>query len=340
MQKIIITGGSGYIGSHTVVEFINAGFKAVIIDNLYNSSIKVVDNIEKITGVRPDFYNVDVTDRTKLAEVFEANKDAVGVVHFAAYKAVGESVQEPLKYYWNNLLGLINVLDLMKEKNIPNLVFSSSCTVYGQPDKLPVTEETPKAQAESPYGNTKKISEDIIVDTLKSCQSLKAIALRYFNPIGAHPSALIGELPNGIPNNLLPYITQTARGLRSCLKVFGNDYNTSDGTPIRDYINVVDLAKAHVAAVKYILKPETPQFDYFNLGTGVGNTVLEVINSFERSTGVKINYEIVGRRAGDIEKVWADTSKANRLLGWHAEISLDDTMKSAWAWEKNLMKNN
>lgn len=337
MKKIIITGGTGYIGSHTVVEFINAGYEPIIIDNLSNSNINVLDGIEKITGKRPTFYKADVTDNFAMDKIFYDHSDAVGVVHFAASKAVGESVQKPLMYYRNNLNGLINVLEMMDKHGVKGLVFSSSCTVYGQPEKLPVTEETPFAKAESPYGNTKQISEEIIQDMLKATPSLKAIALRYFNPIGAHPSAQIGELPNGTPNNLMPYITQTAMGIRECLSVFGNDYNTPDGTPIRDYINVVDLAKAHVAAVKYLLSPKNDkQFDFFNIGTGKGSTVMEVIDSFERSTGIKLNYKIVGRRAGDVEKVWADTTKANKVLGWKAEKTLDETTLSAWEWEKQL----
>lgn len=338
-KKIIITGGTGYIGSHTVVEFINAGYDAVIIDNLSNSNVEVLDGIEKITGKKTIFYKADVTDNYAMNRIFYENDDAIAVVHFAAFKAVGESVQKPLMYYRNNLNGLLNILEQMEKHNVNGLVFSSSCTVYGQPEKLPVTENIPFAKAESPYGNTKKISEEIIQDVLRATPQLKAIALRYFNPIGAHPSALIGELPNGTPNNLMPYITQTAIGIRECLSVFGNDYNTPDGTPIRDYINVVDLAKAHVAAVKHLVSDKNNmQFDFFNIGTGKGSTVMEIIESFERSTGLKLNYKIVGRRAGDIEKVWADTTKANTILGWKAEKSLDETTLSAWEWEKSRKK--
>ncbi len=338
-KKIIITGGTGYIGSHTVVEFINAGYDAVIIDNLSNSNVEVLDGIEKITGKKTIFYKADVTDNYAMNRIFYENDDAIAVVHFAAFKAVGESVQKPLMYYRNNLNGLLNILEQMEKHNVNGLVFSSSCTVYGQPEKLPVTENIPFAKAESPYGNTKKISEEIIQDVLRATPQLKAIALRYFNPIGAHPSALIGELPNGTPNNLMPYITQTAIGIRECLSVFGNDYNTPDGTPIRDYINVVDLAKAHVAAVKHLVSDKNNmQFDFFNIGTGKGSTVMEIIESFERSTGMKLNYKIVGRRAGDIEKVWADTTKANTILGWKAEKSLDETTLSAWEWEKSRKK--
>ncbi len=335
MQKIIITGGTGYIGSHTVVEFQNAGFDVVVIDNLSNSNIEVLDGIQDINGKRPVFHKIDVADNVELAKVFAEHRDAIGVVHFAAYKAVGESVKKPLLYYHNNVQGLVNVLDKMQENNIPNLVFSSSCTVYGQPEKLPVTEESPIVKPESPYGNTKKINEEIIVDTLNSTRKLKAISLRYFNPIGAHESAKIGELPLGVPDNLLPYITQTAIGLRKELSVFGNDYNTPDGTAIRDYIYVCDLAKAHVAAIKRI-ESSGKQYEYFNIGTGTGVSVMEIIKAFERSTGQKLKYKIVDRRTGDIEQVWADTTKANTVLGWKAEKTLDETVKSAWEWEKRV----
>ncbi|MDD4149823.1 MAG: UDP-glucose 4-epimerase GalE [Bacteroidales bacterium] len=338
MQKVIITGGTGYIGSHTVVEFQNAGFEVVVIDNLSNSVIEVLTGIESITGIRPIFYQIDVSETKDLETVFKDHKDAVAVIHFAAYKAVGESVKEPLKYYQNNIQGLVNVLSNMIKYDIPNLVFSSSCTVYGQPEKLPVTEDTPVVKAESPYGNTKKINEEIIVDTINSSENLNAISLRYFNPIGAHISANIGELPLGVPNNLLPYITQTAIGLRKELSVFGDDYNTPDGTAIRDYINVCDLAKAHVVAVKRLLN-NALRYEVFNIGTGKGSSVMEIINAFESSTGQKLNYKIVDRRAGDIEQVWADTSKANKILCWKAEISLDETVKSAWEWEKKVQKS-
>lgn len=341
MSKIIITGGTGYIGSHTVVEFQNAGFEVVIIDNLSNSQIDVLDGISNITGIKPIFHKADVSVESEMNSVFSKHKDAVAVVHFAAFKAVGESVQNPLMYYKNNLSGLINILSQMQINKIPNLVFSSSCTVYGQPEILPVTENSPIVKPESPYGNTKKISEEIIGDTIKSSSDIKAILLRYFNPIGAHPSSEIGELPLGVPNNLLPFITQTAIGLRQKLMVFGSDYNTTDGTAVRDYINVVDLAKAHVIAVKRLIdKKNLDNPEVFNIGTGTGNSVLEIIKSFERSTNIKLNYEITGRRAGDIEKVWADTSKANDILGWKAEVSLDETVKSAWNWEKKLRNAN
>ncbi|MDL2262017.1 UDP-glucose 4-epimerase GalE [Bacteroidales bacterium OttesenSCG-928-I21] len=337
MKKIIITGGAGYIGSHTVVEFQEAGFEVVIIDNLSNSNIKVIDGIKKITGIRPLFYKSNIANYSEIDTIFSEHKDAVALVHFAAYKAVGESVQKPLMYYSNNLTGLINILSLMIDNNIPNFVFSSSCTVYGQPKQLPVTEESPVVKAESPYGNTKKISEEIIVDTLSANPQLKTISLRYFNPIGAHPSAEIGELPIGVPNNLLPYITQTAIGIREKLSVFGNDYNTPDGTAIRDYVNVVDLAKSHVAAVNRLLEVKnTEACEVFNIGTGKGVSVLEIIESFERSTGQKLPYKIVDRRAGDVEQVWANTTKANNILKWKAEKTLDETIKSAWEWEKKL----
>ncbi len=337
MKKVIITGGTGYIGSHTVVEFQNAGYEVVIIDNLSNSSIEVLDGINNITGIKPEFHKLDVANSEDIETLFAKHKDAVGVVHFAAYKAVGESVQKPLMYYHNNILGLVNILSQMQDKNVPNLVFSSSCTVYGQPKILPVNENSPIVKAESPYGNTKKINEEIIIDTINSDSKIKSILLRYFNPIGAHPSTEIGELPLGVPNNLLPYITQTAYGLREKLSVFGDDYNTPDGTAIRDYINVVDLAKAHVVAVeRLICERNLVNPEIFNIGTGKGVSVLEIINAFERSTEKKLNYQIVDRRAGDIEQVWADTTKANNILGWKAEKTLDETVLSAWEWEKKV----
>lgn len=337
MSKIIITGGTGYIGSHTVVEFQNAGYNVVIVDNLSNSGIEVLDGIQNITGIMPQFHNLDVANSSDMEDFFSEHSDAVAIVHFAAYKAVGESVEKPLKYYHNNIQGLINILAQMQDKNISNLVFSSSCTVYGQPNKLPVNEKSPIVKAESPYGNTKKVNEEIIIDTIKSDDNINAIMLRYFNPIGAHPTAEIGELPLGVPNNLLPFITQTAYGLRKQLSVFGNDYNTVDGTAVRDYINIVDLAKAHVVSIERLLKKERLENpEVFNIGTGNGVSVLEIIESFERTTSQKLNYKIVGRRAGDIEQVWADTSKANKILGWKAEKSLDETVKSAWEWEKKI----
>ena len=330
MYKIIITGGTGYIGSHTVVEFLESGYQVVILDNLSNSNISILEGIEKITNKKPIFYKVDVCNETEINNILQEHRDAKAVVHFAAYKAVGESVEKPLKYYQNNVGGLVNILTNMLEANIENIVFSSSCTVYGQPEILPVTEQSPIKEAMSPYGNTKQISEEIISDTVKANENLKAISLRYFNPIGAHPSALIGELPIGVPNNLLPFITQTAIGLREKLMVFGNDYNTPDGTAIRDYINVCDLAKAHLVAVERLInKKNIKNHEFFNIGTGKGISVLEIIKAFEKSTGQKLNYEITSRRAGDIEQVWADTSYAEKVLNWKAETSLEDTVKSA-----------
>jgi UDP-glucose 4-epimerase len=335
-KQILVTGGTGYIGSHTVVELQNAGFEVVIIDNLSNSKIEVIDNIEKISGIRPVFEQFDLQDAGKVNSFFEKYSNLKAVIHFAAYKAVGESVQKPLSYYKNNLLSLINLLNAMREFDVSDIVFSSSCTVYGQPEELPVTENAPILKANSPYGNTKQICEEILQDTILADDRIKAIALRYFNPIGAHESALIGELPLGAPDNLVPYITQTAIGIRDYLRVFGNDFNTPDGYGIRDYINVVDLAKAHVVAIERLLnKKQKSNFEYFNIGTGTGFSVLEVIKSFEKVTEQKLNYKVVGRRAGDIEKVWADTKFANTELGWKAEKTLDETMLSAWNWEKH-----
>jgi UDP-glucose 4-epimerase len=338
-RKILVTGGTGYIGSHTSVELIEEGFDVVIIDNLYNSEASVVDGIHKITGVKPVLEVLDLCDLERLQSFIKHNSDIAAVVHFAAYKAVGESVSNPLKYYRNNLLSLVNMLDVMKKNDISNLVFSSSCTVYGQPEKLPVTEDSPLQPAVSPYGNTKQIGEAIIRDTTFSEKNINAISLRYFNPIGAHPSALIGELPRGVPENLVPFITQTASGLREELKVFGTDYNTPDGSCVRDYLHVVDLAKAHVVAVKRLLeKGNKANYEVFNLGTGKGVSVLEAIKSFERVSGIKLNYKATGRRAGDIEKIWADPSLANNELGWKTLSSLDDAMKTAWDWEKSIRK--
>ncbi len=339
-NTILVTGGTGYIGSHTVVELQNSGFDVVIVDDLSNSKIEVLDGIEKITGIRPTFEQFDLADKNKCEDFFQKYSGIDAIIHFAAFKAVGESVEQPIKYYKNNLLSLMNILESMKESSINNLVFSSSCTIYGQPEILPVTEDAPVQQAISPYGNTKQIAEEIIRDTINSDKNIKTIALRYFNPIGAHPSAHIGELPIGIPNNLIPFVTQTAIGIRKQLSVFGNDYNTPDGSAVRDYINVVDLAKAHVVAIKRLLENKNKKaFEYFNLGTGQGVSVLEIINSFKKVTGIKLNYKIVDRRAGDIEKVWADTSFANKELGWQAEKSLDETLLSAWEWEKRLRNN-
>lgn len=338
-RKIVVTGGTGYIGSHTAVELINEGFEVILIDNLYNSEAFIADRIGRITGNKPALEVLDLCKRKKVNKFFAENKGIDAIIHFAAYKAVGESVQKPLGYYRNNLVSLMNLLDAMKDFKIPSMVFSSSCTVYGQPDRLPVTEDAQVKPAISPYGNTKQIGEEIIRDTIHACNGLKAISLRYFNPIGAHPSGLIGELPRGVPENLVPFITQTAYGIRKELKVFGNDYNTPDGSCIRDYLHVVDLAKAHVIAVKRLIEGKNKKnYEVFNLGTGKGVSVLEAIGSFEKVTGRKLNYRIAARREGDIEKIWADPSFANSELGWKTELSLDDSMKSAWEWEKKIRK--
>ncbi|MCG8307620.1 MAG: UDP-glucose 4-epimerase GalE [Cytophagales bacterium] len=338
--KVLVTGGTGYIGSHTAVELIDHGYDVVIVDNLSNSRMDVLEGIEKITGVKPGFKKFDLCDYNLLDAFFDENQDIAAIIHFAASKAVGESVEKPLLYYRNNLQSLMNMLELMEKYKIPNLAFSSSCTVYGQPEKLPVTENSPILPAESPYGNTKQISEEIIKDTLNSNRKLNAISLRYFNPVGAHNSGAIGELPIGVPANLVPFITQTAAGLRSELSVFGDDYNTPDGTAIRDYIHVVDLAKAHVVAVERMTEQrQKAPYEVFNLGTGNGFSVLEVIKAFESSTDEKLKYKIVDRRAGDIEQVWADTTFANNELGWKAELDLPAMMSSAWKWQQHLMEN-
>ncbi len=335
--KILVTGGTGYIGSHTVVELQCKGYEVIIVDNLSNSDKSVLENIEKITGIKPEFEEFDLADQAKTNDFFKRNQNIKAIIHFAASKAVGESVNIPLHYYRNNLVSLMNILDCQIKYNIPNLVFSSSCTVYGQPDKLPVTESTPRKDAESPYGNTKRVNEDIMSDTLKVNPQLNGIALRYFNPIGAHKSALIGELPLGVPQNLVPFITQSAAGIRGALSVYGNDYNTPDGSAVRDYINVVDLAKAHVIAIDRLLTGKNKKnYEIFNLGTGNGLSVLQIVKGFEKATGVKLDYKIVERRAGDVEKIWADTTFANEELGWKAEIGLDETLLSAWNWEKNI----
>ena len=340
MDKVLVTGGTGYIGSHTAVELIREGFEVIIVDNLSNSKIDALHGIEKITGVRPVFEHVDLSQQRLVGNILKKYSDISAIIHFAAYKAVGESVSRPLKYYRNNLVSLINLLEFMQRYSVPNLVFSSSCTVYGQPEKLPVTEDAPVQAATSPYGNTKQVSEAIIRDTVAASNDIKAIALRYFNPIGAHPSALIGELPVGIPNNLVPFITQTAIGIREQLNVFGSDYNTPDGSCIRDYIHVVDLAKAHVTAVRRLIENRNKtNFEMFNLGTGRGVSVLELLNAFEKATGVKVNYKIVDRRAGDTEQVWADTAYANNELGWKAQSTLEETLKSAWEWEVYYKKS-
>lgn len=337
MDRILVTGGTGYIGSHTVVELQQAGYPVVIIDDLSNSNREVIDGIERITGIRPDFVEGDCMDMQTLSRLFADYPDIKGIINFAASKAVGESMHKPILYYRNNLNTLLNLLDLMGPNGVKGIVFSSSCTVYGEPDENPVTEKAPIKKATSPYGNTKQISEEIITDVINAGAPFKSVILRYFNPVGAHPSAEIGELPNGVPQNLIPYLTQTAIGIRQELSVFGNDYDTPDGSCIRDYINVVDLAKAHVIAVKRMLENKSDaKIEIFNLGTGNGVSVLELINVFEEATGVKVPHKIVGRRAGDIEKVWANPTYANEVLGWKATSTLADTMRSAWAWQLKL----
>lgn len=335
--RILVTGGTGYIGSHTVAELLSKEYEVLIVDNLSNSKIEVLDNIEEITGIKPGFIQMDLCDKERLIKVFQGN-DIDAIIHFAASKAVGESVDLPLKYYQNNVGALLNLIEVMQANKVNPIVFSSSCTVYGQPDELPVTEQTLFQSAESPYGNTKQICEEILRDYSKANTDFQSIALRYFNPVGAHESALIGELPLGMPNNLVPYVTQTAAGLRDCLQIFGDDYDTKDGTAVRDYIHVVDLAKAHVMAIERLLeKSNKSNFEYFNLGTGNGYSVLELVNVFERVNQVKVNHKIVSRREGDIEKIYADTSFANKELGWKATLGLNEMMKSAWAWQKKCL---
>lgn len=341
-QTILVTGGTGFIGSHTTVELQQAGYEVVIVDNLSNSKIEVLDGIEKITGIRPAFEQVDLRDANATEEVFKKYPRIEGIIHFAASKAVGESVEKPLLYYRNNIVSLINLLELMPKYDVKGIIFSSSCTVYGQPteENLPVTEKAPIQKALSPYGNTKQINEEIIQDFIHSGAPIKSIILRYFNPIGAHPSACIGELPNGVPMNLIPFVTQTAIGIRKELKIFGNDYETPDGTCIRDYIYVVDLAKAHVKAMERVLdNPETDKVEVFNIGTGRGLSTLEVVEGFERATGVKLPWKYAPRREGDIEKVWGDVSKANKVLGWKAETPTDEVLASAWRWQKKLRED-
>lgn len=338
----MVTGGTGFIGSHTTVELQQAGYKVVIVDNLSNSKADVIDGIEKITGVRPAFEKADCCDIAAMDAIFTKYSDIKGIIHFAASKAVGESVEKPLMYYRNNITSLLNLLELMPKHDVKGIIFSSSCTVYGQPtaENLPVTENAPIQKALSPYGNTKQINEEIIQDYIHSGAPVKSIILRYFNPIGAHPSALIGELPNGVPMNLIPFVTQTAIGIRKQLKIFGNDYDTPDGTCIRDYIYVVDLAKAHVKAMERVLDMEgTDAVEVFNIGTGRGVSTLEVVEKFEQATGVKLNWQYAPRREGDIEKVWADPSKANNVLGWKAEANIEDTLLSAWKWQEKLREN-
>lgn len=335
--RILVTGGTGYIGSHTVVELQKAGYPVVIIDNLSNSNKEVLDGIERITGIRPDFVEADCTDIKALDKLFTDYPGIKGIINFAASKAVGESMQKPILYYRNNLATLLNLLEEMPVHGVQGIVFSSSCTVYGEPDVNPVTEQSPIKKATSPYGNTKQISEEIITDVINAGAPIKSVILRYFNPVGAHPSAEIGELPNGVPQNLIPYLTQTAMGIRKELSVFGDDYNTPDGSCIRDYIDVVDLAKAHVIAVERMLEDKSDEkIEIFNLGTGNGLSVLQLINTFEEATGVKVPHKIVGRRAGDIEKVWANPTYANEVLGWKADTPIADTMRSAWAWQCKL----
>ena len=341
-QTILVTGGTGFIGSHTTVELQQAGYEVVIVDNLSNSKLEVLDGIEKITGIRPAFEQVDLRDAEATENVFKKYPKIEGIIHFAASKAVGESVEKPLLYYRNNIVSLINLLELMPKYDVKGIIFSSSCTVYGQPteENLPVTEKAPIQKALSPYGNTKQINEEIIQDYIHSGAPIKSIILRYFNPIGAHPSAFIGELPNGVPMNLIPFVTQTAIGIRKELKIFGNDYNTPDGTCIRDYIYVVDLVKAHVKAMERVLEhPETDKVEVFNIGTGRGLSTLEVVEGFEKATGVKLPWSFAPRREGDIEKVWGDVSKANKVLGWKAETPTEEVLASAWRWQEKLRED-
>ena len=336
-MKILVTGGTGFIGSHTTVELQQQGYDVIIVDALFNSRIEALDAIASITGKKPEFECFDLADRQKVDDFFKRHQDIKGVIHFAAHKAVGESVEQPLKYYRNNLDSLMNILESMDKYGVQNLVFSSSCTVYGEPDpeNLPISEKAPIKKAECPYGNTKQIAEEIMQDCITAYKGLNTIALRYFNPVGAHESAKLGELPFGVPANLMPYVTQTAYGIRPYLRVFGNDYDTPDGTPIRDYIHIMDLAKAHVKAVERMIQGKMKaRFEVFNVGTGTGYSVLDIIKSFERSNGIKLKYEIVGRRAGDIVKIWADPTYTNKELGWKAERTLDDMTRSAWEWEK------
>lgn len=335
-MKIVVTGGLGFIGSHTVVELQNEGFEVIAIDNLSNSSEKVLDGIENISGKKPIFEKMDLRDKASVQSFFKKHNDVAGVIHFAASKAVGESVENPLLYYENNINSLVYILQELKELPNANFIFSSSCTVYGQAEKMPITEDASVQPAMSPYGNTKQIGEEIITDVAK-VTNLNSILLRYFNPIGAHPSAEIGELPLGVPQNLVPFITQTAIGLREKLSVFGDDYPTADGTAIRDYIHVVDLAKAHVVAMQRLLnKQNTTKVETFNLGTGTGSSVLEVINAFEKVAEQKLNYQIVGRREGDVIAAYANTDKANNVLGWKAKSTLDEALESAWKWERKI----
>lgn len=337
-MKILVTGGLGFIGTHTVVELVNAGYDPIIIDDLSNSNVKMLDQLARIIGYKPAFYEFNLCNEATVKDFAAKNPDIAGIIHFAASKAVGESVENPLKYYYNNFFSLINLLNAYNGKAL-NFVFSSSCTVYGQPDVLPVTEDAPVKPAESPYGNTKQIAEEILKDMIAAGSKYKVIALRYFNPVGAHDSALIGELPNGVPQNLVPFITQTAIGKREKITVFGDKYDTPDGSCIRDYIHVVDLAKAHVAALKLMEQDSFTGYDVFNIGTGNGSTVLEVIHAFEDATGVKLNYQIGPPRGGDIEKVWGNVTKSTEKLNWTAQLDLSTMMASAWAWEKYIAEN-
>ena len=335
-KRVLVAGGAGYIGSHTAVELINAGYEVVVVDNFSNSDASSLEGIQKITGVAPTFIEADCCDKEAMRRIFEAY-DFDSAIHFAAFKAVGESVAEPMKYYRNNLISLVNILELMKEYGRKNIVFSSSATVYGDADVLPVTELTPRKPATSPYGNTKQMSEDILRDMVAASESLSGIALRYFNPIGAHPTALIGELPRGVPNNLVPYITQTAAGIRECLSIFGDDYPTPDGSCLRDYIDIVDLARAHVVAIdRMVNERNTERYEVFNIGTGKPVSVFELVRGFEEANDLKLNYKVAPRRAGDVTAVWADTTRANEILGWHAERELRDTLCAAWAWERHV----
>ena len=339
-DKILVTGGAGYIGSHTVVELVEAGYEPIIVDNFSNSEESALDGIKAILGREIVCHKIDCNDAAALRGVFEQEENIKGVIHFAAYKAVGESVEQPLKYYHNNVGSLVTLLQVMEEQKVYNLVFSSSCTVYGIPDMLPVTEQTPVQKANSPYGNTKKVCEEILTDLAASGSDVKSIALRYFNPIGAHPSAKIGELPLGVPNNLVPFITQTAAGIREQLTIFGDDYDTPDGTCIRDYIHVVDLAKAHVTAVARLLQKKAESIEFYNVGTGTGNTVLEAVKAFEKATGEKLNYTIGPRRAGDVPKIYADVTLATEVLGFKTTSTLEEAMKSAWDWQLSLQKES
>lgn len=334
-MNILVTGGAGFIGSHTVVELVKAGYSPVIVDDLSNSNVSALTGIKNILGFDVPFYQEDCNDFAVVDKIIKENK-IEGIIHFAAYKAVGESVSEPLKYYQNNIGSLLNILNAMEANQVKNLVFSSSCTVYGQADQIPVTESTPRKKAESPYGNTKAIAEDILEDVVKSGKNFDIISLRYFNPIGAHPSAEIGELPLGIPNNLIPYVTQTAAGIREKLVIFGNDYDTPDGTNIRDFIHVVDLAKAHVAALNLLKTKSESFYDVFNIGTGSGNSVLEIIQLFEKVNNLKLNYEIGPRRAGDVIKIYGNVEKAAKELNWKTEKTLEESLKDAWAWQQKL----